>query len=82
MVDALSSIGEPTRQAFVLQLEREGIPFSPDRIDAKGIESKLLQFFGNGANVIICQIYKGFAQRALQQGREGASFPERPDDSV
>lgn len=66
VVESLSLVGESTTRAFVWQLNREHIPLLPDQVDLMSIESKLLQFFGDGAQVIIDRIYDSFMRRILE----------------
>ena len=66
--DALSTIGEPMRQAFLWHLRHEGVPFSSANFDFNQFESKLTRFFGVGAPVIVQQIYYNFMNRAMQEG--------------
>ncbi|MGI0035456.1 MAG: hypothetical protein ACRD98_06275 [Nitrososphaera sp.] len=67
-VEALSTVGDSTMQAFLGHLEQEGILMTPDRVDIKDIGSKLRQFFGDGAYTIIDQIYNTFMERAAERG--------------
>lgn len=54
--------------AFLGQLDQDGIPMTPDRIDIIGIGSKLRQFFGDGSHTIIDQIYNSFMEKAAERG--------------
>jgi len=67
-VEALSTVGDSTMHAFLGQLEQDGIPMTPDRIDIIGIGSKLRQFFGDGSHTIIDQIYNSFTEKAAERG--------------
>ena len=66
--DALVSIGEPMRQAFLWHLHHEGIRFSHRHMDFDLIVSKLRQFFGVGSDVIIQKIYENFVNKAMIEG--------------
>lgn len=66
--EALSTIGESTRHAFLWYLHHERIPYSQDAMDMGQIESKLRQFFGVASPVIIQMIYEKFMMRVVREG--------------
>ena len=66
--EALETLGEPTRAAFLWHLEHEKIPFSQKGMNMAQIESKLKQFFGAASPVIIEVIYERFMMRAATEG--------------
>lgn len=66
VAESLSLVGESTTRAFVWQLNREHISLHPDQVDLKLIESKLLQFFGDGAQIVIDRIYDNFMRSILE----------------
>jgi hypothetical protein len=65
--DALRTIGEPMRLAFLWHLKNEGIPYSPTNLDFGQIESKLTEFFGVGTPVIINQVFENFMNKAMRE---------------
>lgn len=66
--EALATIGESTRHAFLWHLHHERIPYSQDAMDMVQIESKLRQFFGVASPVIIQLIYEKFMMRVVREG--------------
>lgn len=74
--EALSTVGEPTRQIFLRHLEQERIDFSPNKVDLKALEIELGEFFGAGSPVIIDMIYELFMGKAIEAGIVGPdSYP-------
>lgn len=65
--DALRTIGEPMRLAFLWHLKNEGIPFSPTKLDFGQLELKLTEFFGVGTPVIINQVFQNFMNGAMRE---------------
>ena len=66
--ESLATTGDPTRQAFLWYLNHEGIPFSRNNMNIVQIESRLKQFFGTAAHVIIQMIYQRFMTKAMTEG--------------
>lgn len=68
ITDTLLTLGESTRHAFIWQLKKNGIQFTPHRVDLRAIELMLLQYFGDGAHAIVDRICESFTRKALVRG--------------
>ncbi|HEY8139953.1 MAG TPA: hypothetical protein VIE86_02605 [Nitrososphaera sp.] len=68
ITDALQTLGDSTRQAFIWQLKKNGIRFTPHRVDLREIELMLLQYFGDGAHGIFDRICESFTRKGLDRG--------------
>ena len=66
--ESLATTGDPTKLAFLWYLHHEGIPFSKSSMNIVQLESKLKQFFGTAAHVIIQMIYQRFMTKAMSEG--------------
>lgn len=67
--EALDTVGESTRQAFLRHLRQESIPFSASALNILQAESKLRQFFGSVSPAIIQMIYQRFVTKAVAEDR-------------
>jgi hypothetical protein len=68
VTDALLTLGDSTRNAFIWQLKKNGAHFSPHRVDLRAIEMMLFQYFGDAAHSIVERICNSFARKALVSG--------------
>lgn len=78
--EALSTVGEPTRQTFLRHLEHDGVAFGPDKVDLEALETKLADFFGVGSPVIIDKIYEVFMRKAHAAGYVSVDTFSKIDD--
>jgi hypothetical protein len=69
--EALSTVGEPTRQAFLIELSHEGIKYSPGQVDLRGVNSLLRKCFGAATPVIVEKILDTFMRKAIDAGYLG-----------
>ncbi len=66
--DALLTLGDSTRHAFIWQLKKNGIQFTPSRVDLREIELMLLRYFGDATPGIVDRIHESFTRKALVRG--------------
>jgi hypothetical protein len=68
ITDALLTLGNSTRQAFIWQLKRNGTRFTPHGVDLKEVERMLFRYFDDAAHVIVGAICESFTRKALVSG--------------
>jgi hypothetical protein len=61
--EALSLLGESTMQSLIWLLDRKGISLTSDTFDIKRFEQVLRELIGDGADVMMEEIYTRFNKK-------------------
>lgn len=63
--ESLGGLGDSTTKAIVSQLEQAGISVSSEDLDIKEVEEILREYFGDGAEALMQDMFRRYATRVM-----------------